>query len=161
MAGVPRRAPASAAALGVSRLGHLARRFAGSLSRHPPAPADEAWAESQLLAGEVALWRRMTDVDRRHSVAVARRFVASGERSRAEVAAALLHDVGKVDSDLGTWMRVVATIVGPRGPRLRRYHDHEGIGVELAARAGSDPATLELLRGEGPSAVALRAADDL
>lgn len=150
-------------------LGHLARRFVGSLSRRPPDPADEAWAESNLLPGEVALWRRMGHPDRRHSIEVARRFVtliASGvaagqEPRRQAVAATLLHDVGKVESGLGTGMRVVATLVGPRGARLRRYHGHEQIGLALAATAGSEAATLELLGGEGPYAAALRAADDV
>lgn len=167
----------------MSGLRHLARRFAGSLSRRAPDPVDDAWAESMLLPGEVALWRRMGNVDRRHSVLVARRFVGAwsagvvanrvdltppGEvkstrsgPSREAIAAALLHDVGKVDSGLGTTMRVVATVVGPRGRRFRRYHEHEEIGLALAEAAGSAPATLELLRGAGPDAATLRTADDI
>ena len=35
----------------MSSIWHLARRFAGSLSSAPPAPADEAWAERFLLPG--------------------------------------------------------------------------------------------------------------
>ncbi len=134
----------------VAHAGHLARRFAGSLSRRPPDAHREAWARSQLLAGELALWQRMSAVDRRHSIEVARRFRAIVETAtRAEVAAALLHDVGKVESDLGTFGRVVATVVGPRTARFRTYHDHERIGVELLVAAGSAPETLELARWEG------------
>lgn len=76
------------------------------------------------------------------------------------MAGALLHDVGKSASSLGTFGRVVATVVGPRSMRLRRYHDHEAIGAEMAAGAGSDTVTVALIRGTGPAADDLRAADD-
>ena len=55
------------------------------------------------------------------------------------MAGALLHDVGKFEADLGTFARVAATIVGPRGRRFRMYHDHEAIGARLAEAAGADP----------------------
>ena len=139
---------------------HLAARFIWSLRGHEPDPAEEAWAESQLLAGEVELWRRMSDLDRVHSAKVARRFVAARpEATRAEVAGALLHDVGKVASGLGTWGRVVASIVGPRTERFRTYHDHEHVGAVLAEAAGSDPATVELIEERGPAIDTLRQCD--
>ena len=159
MAGVPAGAPASASRL-VS-VGHLARRFVASLSRRPPSPDDEAWVAEQLGPGELGLWARLPVADRRHSIEVARRFVRRRPAAhRAEIAGALLHDVGKLDSRLGTLGRVVATVVGRRGSRFRRYHAHEEIGAELAAEAGADPQTVALIRGEGPATGALRAADD-
>ncbi len=146
----------------LSRVAHLARRFATSLSRQEPSAADRDWAVAHLLAEEAALWSRMAVQDRRHSVLVARRFVAIvGEPSREEVAGALLHDVGKVECGLGTWGRVAATIVGPRGRRFRQYHDHERIGAELLTAAGSAPETVELVQGRGERAGALGAADDV
>ena len=146
----------------LAHAGHLARRFAGSLSRREPAPNREAWARSQLLPGELALWERMAVQDRRHSIEVARRFREIVETStRDEMAAALLHDVGKIECGLGTFGRVAATVVGPRTDRFRTYHDHELIGVDLLTAAGSTPATLELARWHGPRADALRAADDV
>jgi hypothetical protein len=145
----------------MSRAGHLTRRFVGSVSGRQPSPADAAWAESWLSDVEVDLWRRMSAADRRHAIAVARRFASSGEWSREEIAGALLHDVGKVDANLGTFARVLATVVGPRTDRFRRYHDHEEIGAAMLAAAGSSPVTVELVRGRGRAADALRAADDL
>ena len=146
----------------VARAGHLARRLAGSLSRRPPEPQREAWARSLLLPGELALWERMGNPDRRHSIEVARRFRQLVETTtRDELAAALLHDIGKVESGLGTTARVAATIIGPRTPRLRRYHDHERIGVDLLRAAGSTPTTLALAAGDHPLAAQLRAADDI
>ena len=141
---------------------HLARRFFLSLSHQPPSAADVEWARRHLLAGEAALWDRMTVQDRRHTLLVARRFVALAETAgREEIAGALLHDVGKVDCGLGTSMRVLATLVGPRTARFRRYHDHERIGADLLRAAGSSPATIELLLGGGRLAAQMRAADDI
>jgi hypothetical protein len=146
----------------VSRIKHLARRFRGSLSRRPPADADEAWVRSVLRAAEVELWSQMTPVDRRHSIEVAQRFSSLRPAStRDELAGALLHDVGKLESGLGIWGRVAATVVGPRTRRFRTYHDHERIGAEWLAGRGSSPSTVELVRGHGPAAADLRRADDI
>jgi Flp pilus assembly protein TadB len=121
-----------------------------------------AWAESLLTAGERDLWRRMAVADRRHSIVVARRFAdRRPEATREELAGALLHDVGKIEAGLGTFARVLATIVGPRTRRFRAYHDHERLGADVLDRSGSAPETVALVRGDGPAAPALRAADDV
>lgn len=139
---------------------HLAARFVTSLSPRPPAVVDEVWAEDQLMPAELALWRRSSNQDRRHSIVVARRFVARRpQASRAEVAGALLHDIGKLECRLGTFGRVVATLVGPRTARFRAYHDHEAIGARLLAARGSDPITVDLVAGTGPTADTLHAVD--
>ncbi len=141
--------------------GHLVRRFVSSVSRREPGATDMTWAESNLLESEVQLWRRLSPPDRRHAITVARRFTSMGSWTREEMAGALLHDIGKIGSDLGTAARVLATIVGPRTERLRRYHDHERIGAEMLATAGSSPVTVDLVRGEGPAAAALAKADHI
>jgi hypothetical protein len=139
---------------------HLAARFFGSLSSRPPEPGEEEWATTQLLPGERELWQRMSNQDRRHSAIVGRRFVAARpQATRAEVAGALLHDVGKIECGLGTWGRVAATIVGRRGRRFTLYHDHEQIGANLAQTAGSDPETVDLIAERGPAFTTLHACD--
>ena len=139
---------------------HLAARFFGSLSSRPPEPGEVEWAASQLLPGELELWQRMSNQDQRHSAIVARRFVAARpQATRAEVAGALLHDVGKIECGLGTWGRVAATIVGRRGRRFTLYHDHEQIGADLAQTAGSDPGTVDLIAERGPAFATLHACD--
>jgi hypothetical protein len=159
----------------IGSLGHLARRFLGSLSRRPPSAADDAWARSHLLAGEQPVWAAMAVADRRHAVEVARRLVdgLGTDPPRPVVAAALLHDCGKNQAGLGTVGRVGATVwigfVGraraARGDgRVARYCRHEPLGAALLATAGSDPVTVALVAG-APSAppaalAALRAADD-
>jgi hypothetical protein len=119
------------------RLGHLARRFVGSLWPFGPRPEGVAFAIGVLTEPEVALWRRMSRADRRHSIAVARRVDGPPDM----LAAALLHDVGKVEAQLGTFGRVIATIIGPgraRG-RLATYLRHDIIGAELLTAAGARP----------------------
>ncbi len=139
---------------------HLALRFVTSLSGRPPDVTDEVWAESHLLSGEVDLWRRMSNQDRRHSTKVARRFVAARPlATRSEIAGALLHDVGKIECGLGTWGRVVASVVGGRTDRFRIYHDHEHIGSVLAELAGSDADTVALIDERGPAYDVLRECD--
>jgi hypothetical protein len=149
---------------------HLAGRFAGALLPHGPTAPDEAWARGQLTAGEQALWGRMSGPDRRHAVGVAQRAVADVQLSPAQsslpgespgrefVAAALLHDVGKVEAGLGTWARAAVTLVAMVVGRTRLvrwtadadsgwrrrvglYLTHDQVGAELLTTAGSDPLT--------------------
>jgi putative nucleotidyltransferase with HDIG domain len=148
--------------MSLQHIGHLARRFVTSLSSREPDVADVGWADSQLLEKERELWHRMTVSDRRHSIAVARRFESLGESwTRDEVAGALLHDVGKAAAGLGTFGRVVATIAGPRTARFRRYHDHERLGADMLAAAGSSAVTVDLMLGRGRAAAALIEADNV
>jgi hypothetical protein len=153
------------------RVEHLAKRFFGSLSRRPPPSEDEAWARSWLLPGEVELWERMGNADRRHVIDVARRFedAVPAPVTRPAMAGALLHDIGKVVCGLGTYQRVLATVLGPGHSRGRYacYHRHEAIGAELCAAAGSDPLTVAMVGDEAggdlPDGLldALHAADDI
>ena len=125
---------------------HLVRRFFTSLSTRPPETKDIAWVNEQLLESEFELWCRMKPHDQRHSIEVARRFCELHPTfSRDEVAAALLHDIGKVHNELGVMGRVVATIVGPKGTKFQEYHNHEVIGLNLCREAGSSTETLRLL----------------
>lgn len=139
---------------------HLVRRFVTSLPPTPPSVEDEVWADDHLLPGERTLWVQLSNQDRRHSVGVAQRFDdARGGASRAEIAGALLHDIGKIECRLGTFGRVAATIGGGRTERFRAYHDHEEIGTRMVAECGSDPTTVELVAEAGPAYEQLKACD--
>jgi hypothetical protein len=147
----------------VAGTGHLVRRFLGSLRPGGPAPADQAWVDELLRPGERALWARMSGPDRRHAVDVARRVerTLGNEATPPVLAAALLHDVGKVESGLRTYGRVVATVsakvAGPdmahswrrqRGyaRRVGLYLLHADLGGDLLELAGSDPLTVAWAR---------------
>lgn len=134
-----------------------------------PEPADEAWALAALVPGEQELWHRMSGPDRRHAVGVARDtlvLLEPDEVPREVIAAALLHDVGKVESSFGTFSRVGVTLgalaVGRtrlvrwalrpaagatrtrstlRG-RIGLYLTHDHLGAELLQVAGSGDLTV-------------------
>ncbi len=163
---------------------HLTRRFFMALPNRGPSETDRAWVESVLSGREYALWARQYPPDRRHSASIARQVErrlasepasegtseqrqpgvsrevgepASGEDTRWVLAAALLHDVGKVEAGLGTWGRVFATVVatlggservrqwvhydGYRG-RVSSYLRHPEIGAEMLREAQSDQRTI-------------------
>ena len=138
---------------------HLTRRFFGALRPGGPSEADRAWIESVLSDDEYALWRRQYGPDRRHTATVAREVQRrlGNEATSPVLAAALLHDIGKIDADLGTWGRVVATlsakVAGRDTARLwtkstgftRKvglYLQHPEIGADMLEMAQSDPLTV-------------------
>lgn len=158
---------------------HLSRRFFGALTRRGPSEVDRVWVESVLSAQQYELWARQYRPDRRHSARAARQVecwlanqpnqdnqlrgaalaasTAENESTNWVLAAALLHDIGKIEADFGTWGRVFATVVikvvgsgrvaqwagmgGWRG-RVCSYMRHPEIGAELLRGADSDPRTV-------------------
>lgn len=139
-------------------IGHLAKRWYGSLRPKPLDATEQAWIDEQLLPTELELWQRMSKADKRHSYIVGRRaerFLGQ-HVSRPALAAAVLHDIGKIESNAGTSLRVLSTLVaGTAGPdqieswskesgwlgRAGTYLRHHIIGEELLIAAGSDPIT--------------------
>ncbi|MEX1218074.1 MAG: hypothetical protein WEA11_06115 [Acidimicrobiales bacterium] len=141
---------------------HLARRFVGSLRPGGPSLSDRQWAERQLLDSERVIWCSLSGPDRRHSAAVARRVEQrlGSEASRPILAAALLHDCGKLHSGLRTPGRVVATVIAatimttPEAVAewaqssssakraIGRYRSHPELGAADLMKAGSDPLTV-------------------
>jgi hypothetical protein len=120
-------------------------------------PADEAWAGTILEPAEFDLWKQQSVYDRHHSVRVARRV----EQRLAQTAhggntlwtsAALMHDVGKHESNLSLPERALATLAArvvpvdtarrwsrlPSGTRKRigLYLIHGEIGAAMIRAAG-------------------------
>jgi len=86
-----------------------------ALGKVPDDPADETWVRSILTPAEFDLWARQSGYDRAHAVRVARRV----QRRLAPTvyrgdtlwpSAALMHDVGKIQSNLSMRERVAATL---------------------------------------------------
>jgi hypothetical protein len=176
----------------VRRILHLIRRFAVSILPIGPLASDEQWARCHLSHAEADLWGELSPQDRRHTVRVARLVVDDDEVDQGDnawsgllVPAALLHDIGKSVSGVGTLGRVAATLAimvfGEEGARRRlpaegrtrrlgELLDYNRLGVELLVTARSDPLvvawSLEHHRPEGewtvPPAMGcpLAAADD-
>ena len=160
---------------------HLISRFFGALRPGGPPAADDDWATSHLLPREVVLWRQMPGFDRRHAIGVARRCAAllGGGAPREVMAAALLHDVGKIESGFGVFARVAATLwTGVRGRervvagtgRLASYANHPEVGADLLRTAGADDLTVAWAAEhhlperawtvDAPIGAVLKAADD-
>lgn len=138
------------------KIAHLARRFFGALRPGPPPRAELEWIAGVLSPSELALWNRLPNHDRRHSAAVARRVetMLGGSACAADhrwLAAALLHDVGKLDSGFGVPGRVVATVAAAVAGRERArqwiarqgfrrriglYVEHPRLGADMIRVAG-------------------------
>ena len=96
----------------------------------------------------------MSNPDRRHSIGVAEETVRvlCEDAERPVVAAALLHDVGKIKSGLGTFARAGATVAGAVVGRDRLhgrvgdYLRHDELGAHMLEVAGSDPLTVTWTR---------------
>ena len=167
--------------------GHLVKRFFGSVLPIGPSAEDASWALEHLLPGEVDVWLRMSRADRRHAAGVARRVerALGTEATRPVLAAALLHDCGKVVSGLGTYGRVIATLSAKVGGqdvamawtetsgftrRVGLYLEHPRLGADLLGIAGSAPLTVAWTAEHhlpadqwtvpAPIGEALKAADD-
>lgn len=144
----------------------MTKRFFGAIRPGPPSPEDEGWATAHLLPGEIDVWHQMNNPDRRHAVMVARavaadpRLGAGQGIDREVVAAALLHDSGKVLCRFRTPSRVLATMVwavasdhtadrwlnqrsGRYRHRLAQYRRHPDLGSALLRDGGSSPLTYQ------------------
>jgi len=136
---------------------HLAKRFFGALSRSPIGESQIELVQTTLLDSEFALWSAMMPMDKKHSIKVMSRFMQIYPQATAtQVRASLLHDVGKLESNLSVFERVLATIVGERGSRFAKYHAHEKIGAQMLRQAGSDEETWQLVAGEVSDSPQLR-----
>ena len=148
----------------MSHIAHLAKRLASSWSRDDVSEDELNMVRSTLTASEFNVWKQFSVADRRHSVEVAQRFeVLLPEASREHRAGVLLHDIGKIQSNLSTLMRVIATLVGPRTKRFALYHQHEEIGITMLRHAGSHPDVIAVLNQtcSAEVAAAFRSADNI
>ena len=138
---------------------HLAKRFFGALGRAPIGESQIELVQATLLDSEFVLWSAMMPMDKKHSIKVMSRFMQIYPQATAtQVRASLLHDVGKLESNLSVFARVLATIVGERGSRFAKYHAHEKIGAQMLRQAGSDEETWQLVAGEVSDSPQLRTA---
>jgi hypothetical protein len=115
-----------------------------------------------LSMPQLVLFRRMQPSEQTHAFQVFGRLKASGRRDRGLLAAALLHDVGKILYPLSIWERVLIVLGRRLFPRaVRRWGTgrprglyrpfvvaarHAEWGADLAARAGASPRTVDLIR---------------
>ncbi len=125
----------------------LAGRVVAALVRGRSDPADRAWVQLILTPAEFSLWIRQSDYDQSHTIQVARRVEHQLARTACAgdplwLSAALMHDVGKIESSLSLGERVIATLAS------------KAMGVETARRWADSAAGMKrrfglyLLHGE-------------
>ena len=166
----------------ISRLLYRSRQFRLAVFGPWPLVPDASLAP-HLSPNLISLFRRMKPSEQTHSFAVLTRLQAAGHTDPDLLAAALLHDVGKVRSPLSVLDRILIVLGKrffrqtaqrwgngePRG--LRRPFvtaaRHAGWGADLAAAAGASARTVELVRNhqefshpDDPLLTALQQADD-
>jgi hypothetical protein len=139
-----------------TRPAHLVGRFFSSLLPLPVRADDREWVAAVLRPEELELWTRLSLADRRESIAVAKRVhVALAGTEYADdprwIAAALLHDIGKLDARLGTVRRALATmVVAVVGPRtVEGWVDKTGIVRRCALYAFHDQLGADRIRISG------------
>lgn len=119
---------------------------------------DDAWARAVLTHTEFQVYCTMSSAERFHGVSVAKCVQHRAENaSRELLAAAILHDVGKVGSPEHWLYRVAAHVApgkkGPYNPNLQGFaavrqalHYHPKNGADLLAQRGVNPAVVALVR---------------
>lgn len=81
-------------------------------------PVDETLAARYLDAAEYVLFLRLTRGEQLHSLNVLRDVLAQGVTSRELAAAALLHDIGKVQYAMSVFQKTLPVIVRVVAPSL-------------------------------------------
>lgn len=132
-----------------------------------------------LSPAERAIFSRLSEADRRHSVELATRLWRDGHDDPLLLRAALLHDVGKAEAGIRLWHRVVVVLVNRFAPRLRGWltatsvgwrqpffaiWHHPVIGADRLQQVGAPAEVIWLVRhhecpGDHPSGQLLHAYD--
>ena len=166
----------------LSRLAYRTRQFWNALLSPRKRVETEALLP-HLPPSQIILFRRMQSSEQTHAHQVLERLKASGQTDPDLLAAALLHDVGKILVPLSLPDRVVI-VLGKRffRRRARRWSEgtlsrlrrpfvvaahHPGWGADLAEQAGASSRTVDLIRrhqdissADNPLLAALQSADD-
>lgn len=143
-------------------LSYRLRQLRENLTAGPLTADARVDVAAYLSPPEQALFYRLTQADQWHSYRVFRTLLDAGYNHDDLLAAALLHDIGKILSPLSPVDRTLIVVVGALFPaRAERWGQgpadswrrpfvsracHPAWGAELAAQAGSRPAVVELIR---------------
>ena len=121
-----------------SLLMHLIRRFFGFLLARPLTPNEQRLVRDALAPAPARLFFAQRFEDQRHAFIVFQRVGSSSDLAQA----ALLHDIGKTDSNLGALGRSLATVwdgLGrPTSGRWQSYLAHGSSGALMLKDLGAD-----------------------
>jgi len=135
---------------------HLIRRFFGTVFARRLDDQETTQIAKALGPALAPLFFSMSTGDQRHALNVWRRLAYEQEIAEA----ALLHDVGKVVSQLGPVSRACATVCGAAGIRTSgrwaAYLDHGKIGARMLEDAGAGEVAIAFARfhpGPAPAGI--------
>jgi hypothetical protein len=145
----------------ISRLAYRSRQFWKAL----PGPRKRIPGEALLpflTPAQLGLFQRMQPSEQAHAFQIFKHLETSGQTNPDLLAAALLHDVGKILHPLSIYDRVIIVLVTrffpgtarrwaegtPRGLRMPFVvaAQHAGWGADLASQAGASSRSVELIR---------------
>jgi hypothetical protein len=139
-------------------LRHLSHRFFEVLGARRLDDAETALAREWLGSDLWPLFDSQQISDQRHGFNAGKKLAGTARRDL--VVAAMLHDVGKVDSSLGVIGRTIATVLMALGvlmtARMRRYRDHGLLGAMKLEAAGAPSIAVLFARhhqGERPESI--------
>ncbi len=160
------------------RLGHRINQFVFAVTSRA-IPEDRAFVSDYLNLKEAALFNRLPDDIRKHSIVVAKRLIELSHDAPPEVdarelaRAGLLHDIGKGIVHLGIadravlvtarkWMRPFYDLLADRGRSERAswlsrkfyvHREHGNIASELLRSSGTEEKVIGIIRAhdEPPS----------
>ncbi len=145
----------------ISRLTYRSRQFREALFAPYKRIPSEALL-SQLTPAQLSLFQRMQPSEQTHAYRIFKRLETSGQSDPDLLAAALLHDVGKILHPLSIFDRVLIVLGKALIPKAARRWasgtphglrlpfvvaaNHADWGAELAYQAGSSVLCVELIR---------------
>jgi hypothetical protein len=139
-------------------LRHLSHRFFEVLGARPLDEIETLLAREWLGADLWPVFAGQQTADQRHGFNAGKKL--AGTVRRDLVVAAMLHDVGKVDSSLRVIGRTFATVLMslrlPMTARMRRYRDHGALGALKLESAGAPTIAVLFSRhhqGERPESI--------
>jgi len=145
----------------LSRLAYRIRQFWNALTA-PRRRVETEMLLPHLPPSQIVLFRQMQPSEQTHAYQILERLKAAGQTDPDLLAAALLHDIGKVLYPLSILERVVV-VLGKRffGRSAKRWSEgtpnrlrrpfvvaahHPGWGADLAEKAGAPSRTVDLIR---------------
>jgi hypothetical protein len=145
-------------------LPHLARRFFGVLRAGPLRPGEQAAVARLLRPAEQGLFWGQRPADQRHGLECAVAVLVRRPDRPDLARAALLHDIGKRQTDLGALGRTLATTLGFAHLRVRGrfavYLAHGPAGAADLEAAGAETLVVGFARHHHAGRPADVAADD-
>jgi hypothetical protein len=143
------------------RILYRSRQFWQALNASP-APEELALARTILSPSLMSIFNQMHPSEQTHSLRITRRLIDQRETHPDLLAAALLHDSGKIHHPLRVWERVLIvmgkTVLpaqakqwgsgGPKGWKraFAVAEQHSEWGAQMAAQEGASPLVVALIR---------------